>query len=145
MGLSQNVNRSSPKNVTMSILKCEHYVHQISVHKFCDQNFLLYEYQIKIDVSNILNRKKAIEPPIVEVQKYVDVSSDDDDYDNNELNFNGANYSILVTRCYNMSFKNSIRSDLVGLLFSKKMKKYSILNHSSQNLRTIIVPVIDEP
>ncbi|RNA34863.1 hypothetical protein BpHYR1_005254, partial [Brachionus plicatilis] len=46
---------------------------------------------LKIDVSNILTRKKAIEPPIVEVQKYVDVSSDDDDYDNNELNFNGAN------------------------------------------------------
>ncbi|RNA13004.1 hypothetical protein BpHYR1_033669 [Brachionus plicatilis] len=45
---------------------------------------------LKIDVSNILTRKKAIEPSIVEVQKGVDVSSDDDDYDNNELNFNGA-------------------------------------------------------
>ncbi|RNA23785.1 hypothetical protein BpHYR1_050352 [Brachionus plicatilis] len=51
---------------------------------------------LKIDVSNIITRKKAIEPPIVEVQKDVDVSSDDDDYDNNELNFNGAIKLVIV-------------------------------------------------
>ncbi|RNA10649.1 hypothetical protein BpHYR1_003372 [Brachionus plicatilis] len=60
-GLAQNVTRSSPKNVTMSILlKCEFYVHQISVYKFCDQNKIKNLYFVMLLKNLIASFKKKL-------------------------------------------------------------------------------------